>query len=488
MGTNHDNLLDDNRFDGFSRIDQHRHHDLSNGFDHGHQFEFFNYLSHGDLCLFDFVVNHDRLDYDDCFNHTSLNLDRFDKLDVDQNDRRAKYDHCFLPHEHSHFGFRPLPGWRLRCRWLSSLHHYEYLGDHQRVFFPCRSCLRERLPRSIALHRDLFLGLLCWKQEDTPTIALSIDCFYTRWLKLSPVLFVGLFLASGFLFTPALVTPTHAIHNYVEGNWTSYSKVYNVTYPWTQSTLPYVAVSTNGTVTIEDNHSPITVYSVFLNETIREAITTMGPNPPPFYPTISTYGTYHLFFNTTALSTKIVVVKNGTILQKIQTNPPMVIGAVAISADGHFIVAVGQAVPAEGGKDNAELFVGEGTPAPTLSGSCPAGKYLAGITTSGTFVCLPLPTVAGGPSSCMPSLGYICQNSTTTTSTHQSATLTNSTSGGNMTAPPAIAYPLTALVLAIVIGSIFVYRRIRGENEPRTLLGRGSRGSGVRARIRRAFS
>ena len=295
--------------------------------------------------------------------------------------------------------------------------------------------------------------------------------------------------------------------NYAEGNWTSWTLLTNETIAigtiqvcaqgflvGAMSAFNQMTVSTSGTVSFKEVQHPgsggypLTMI-IAKNGTILQCLVNQWDelnNPPNLNSPdqsegVSAYGNYLVMGVKIpfSLNYNVDVFKEGTLLQQIDMNTgfssPLWWGingvGIGMDSSGQYIAIVGPY-----GNDQTVLMVqiwqGVGSP--------PTSPYSATN---------PPPNGGSYPSSCTPSLGYVCQTTTSVkTGTQEIVTATNVNATGGMVAPPPIAYPLAALAIGVTVSGIFVYRRVAGQSQPRALLASGGKGRNFKSRIKRAFS
>lgn len=297
---------------------------------------------------------------------------------------------------------------------------------------------------------------------------------------------LAVLLASSVLaVSPVSAAPGVALPNCIEGNWTSYIKVYNMTSLQNTGDPTFVAVDSNGTVYYGNDNGPGFVNRVFLNQT---AGTFYGAKwwMDISGAVVSAYGTYMISGATG--EEQVNVFKSGVGLQNLSvfteahSTKPILFLDLAISADGRFIAAAG---PISGEPADPRLVLWEATGTAPLkcagvTGACPSDQWMIGVS-AGKVVCSKVPT-GSGPSSCIPSLGYVCQTSTTNTTTSSSFT-----SGGPP--PPASQLPyytpvLGVTFLALGLIGLFVYGDRRKKRSTSGLLGNSPTMRSIRMKLR----
>lgn len=286
---------------------------------------------------------------------------------------------------------------------------------------------------------------------------------------------------------PASAAPPTGVSlpNCIEGDWTSYAKVYNMTSLQNTGDHTFIAVDSNGTVYYGNDNGPGFVNRVFLNQTARTLYGAKWWTNTPGLVT-SAYASYMVTGATG--EEQVNVFKSGVGLQNLSvfagahSTKPIVLQYIAISADGRFIAAAG---PISGEPASPRLVLWEATGTAPLkcagvTGACLNGQWMVGVS-AGKVVCSTVPT-GSGPSSCIPSLGYVCQTSTTSTTTSSSFT-----SGGPPPPPSQLPYytPVIGVTfLALGLIGLFVYGDRRKKHSTSGLLGNSPTMRSIRMKLR----
>ena len=177
----------------------------------------------------------------------------------------------------------------------------------------------------------------------------------------------------------------------------------------------------------------------------------------------SAYGTYEVVPQSEGTTGYFLVYRDGSLLQNVtvsSTAQPVV--AVAMSPTGQYIAVL---LPYVEGYDDFYVYQANGSP-PVLS--CGSGQTVVGVGIDGVICGAATGGTGGGPSSCDPSLGYVCTSSETSTSSVQSAEGT-ATCGPNQCLPadvtiagiPVLDLVFGIAIILLVLVAAYVYGRTK---------------------------